>query len=75
MLFRSLAYNPVRKEFVLDPRDYKWGSINFYLDHKYTCRVEIVLHEHFLSLGDTFEEQVKEFLVYEDAYRRRLAIL
>ena len=70
-----LAYNPVRKEFVLDPRDYKWGSINYYLDHKYTCRVEIVLHEHFLSLGNTFEEQVKEFLVYEDAYRRRLAIL
>jgi len=70
-----LAYNPVRKDLVSDPRDFPWGSINCNLDPNHKSRVQIVLHEHFLSLGDTFEEQVMEFLYYEEMYVKRLSFL
>ncbi|HOD15147.1 MAG TPA: hypothetical protein PLL11_17460, partial [Spirochaetota bacterium] len=32
------------------------------------------LHEFFWKLGNTFEECVKRFLSYEDAYLKRLAV-
>ena len=70
-----LAYNPVRKDLVADPRNYLWGSINCYLDPRYNSRVKVVLHEYFLSMGDTFEKQVKQFLLYEEHYRKRIAFL
>ncbi|MFW5861538.1 MAG: REP-associated tyrosine transposase [Spirochaetota bacterium] len=70
-----LAYNPVRKDLVRDPRDFPWGSINCYLDVNYKSRVKVVHHKYFRSLGTNFEEQTTQFLLYEEAYLKRLAIL
>jgi len=70
-----LAFNPVRKNIVADPRDYKYGSINAYLDNNYEPQVRITLHELFLNLGETVIERFKKFTYYEEAYRKRLAII
>mgnify|MGYP006308112493 CR=1 FL=1 len=71
-----LAYNPVVKGLVKDPRDWRWGSFNFYMDAKYKGRVKVVVHEYLFILGgDTFEERRKQMLYYEDMYRKRRGIL
>src|SRR4030067_2338775 len=69
-----LAFNPVRNKTVSDPRDYKYGCINCYLYEDYPAQVKITLHKYFLNLGDTFKERLKNFLSYEEAYRKRLAL-
>lgn len=69
-----LAFNPVRKGMVRNPRDSRFGSINAYLNEAYQGKIKITLHRYFLDLGSTFKQQVKEFLWYEEAYRRRLAV-
>jgi len=69
-----LAFNPVRKQFVRDPREYDYGCIKAYLDESYTPKVKITHHPCFLSLGSTFSERVKKFLYFEDAYRKRWSI-
>lgn len=74
-----LAYNPVRKKMVKDPRDSKFGSINHYLmdgeDKKINSDSplahKITLHEHFLNLANDIKERVKKFLTYEESFKKR----
>ncbi len=70
-----LAFNPVRKNLASNPRAYPNGSIRSYLEEGYESPVRISFHEYFLALGDIFADRVKAFLYYEEAYRRRLALL
>lgn len=68
-----IGFNPVRKGISNDPRRNDLGFINCYLDKNFNCHVKITLHQYFYTLGKTFEECVKKFLWYEEAYRKRLA--
>ncbi|HSV97026.1 MAG TPA: transposase [Spirochaetota bacterium] len=70
-----LAFNPVRKNLASNPRVYPYGSIRSYLEEEYNSPLKITFHEYFLALGDIFADRVKAFLYYEEAYRRRLALL
>jgi REP element-mobilizing transposase RayT len=71
-----IAYNPVRAGLSHDPRDNYIGFINCYLkeDYELPVPIKITLHPYFMSLGDTFSERMEKFLLYEEAYRKRLAI-
>ena len=69
-----IGYNPVRKGLSRDPRTNDIGFINCYLDRNYVAPVKITLHAFFWNLGKTFEECVKKFLWYEEAYLKRLAV-
>lgn len=73
-LLWRIGYNPVRKGLSRDPRSNDIGFINCYLDRNHVAPVRITLHEYFWKLGKTFEECVKKFLVYEEAYLKRLAV-
>jgi REP element-mobilizing transposase RayT len=55
-LVHYLANNSVRKGYVTDPRDYKYGSFNCYLKKDYRSKLKVTVHDYFLMLGDTFEE-------------------
>lgn len=68
-----IGYNPVRKGLSRDPRDNYIGFINCYLIKNYNTTIRITVHEYFLDLGNTFEECVNKFLLYEDAYLKRIA--
>jgi len=68
-----IAFNMVRKKLSTDPRKNYIGFINCYLDKNFKCKVNITLHEYFTALGDTFDECVNKFLLYEEAYRKRIA--
>ncbi len=70
-----LAFNPVRMKFVNDPRDCTYSSIKCYLDETFKSPVKIVRHSFFNSLGSSFAEQVKQFLFYEEAYLKRMAVM
>jgi len=70
-----IGYNPVRKRLSRDPRNNYIGFINCYLTKDYITQVKITLHQYFVNLGNTFEERVKKFLQYEEAYLKRLAVL
>jgi REP element-mobilizing transposase RayT len=70
-----LGFNSVRKKIVKDPRKYKYGSINSYIDETYESPLKITQHEYFLQLGSTFKERVRRFLYYEEAYRKRLSFI
>ena len=67
-----IAFNSTRKKYTNDPRDYKYCGINFFLDENYVPPVKLTHHKYFIDLGKTFEERVKNFLVYEERYRKRL---
>jgi len=68
-----LAFNSVRKKFVTDPRDYKFGGINSYLGTNCNSTVKITLHKYFLELGVSFKDCINVLLEYESAYRKRLS--
>ncbi len=68
-----IGYNPVRKGLSRDPRRNEIGFINCYLDINHEIPIKITLHQFFCELGKTFEECVKKFLFYEEAYLKRLA--
>lgn len=70
-----LGFNPVRKKMVNSPGQYKYCSYKAYMDENYISPLKITIHEFFLKLGDTFEERVKKFMIYEEAYRKRLSII
>jgi putative transposase len=63
-----LAYNSCRKGYVTDPRYYAYGSINYYLQKDYQGKLKITLPEAFLNLGNTWEERLTHFLLYEEYY-------
>jgi len=69
-----LGFNPVRKKMVKSPWEYEFCSYRSYMDEKYISPIKITLHEFFLKLGDTFQERVKKFMLYEDAYRKRFSV-
>jgi REP element-mobilizing transposase RayT len=70
-----ISYNPVRKGLSRDPRNNDIGFINQYLNKDAQVPVKITLHEYFYKLGINFEKCVSEFLIYEEAYRKRLSII
>jgi len=69
-----IGYNPVRKGLSRDPRNNDIGFINCYLNKNNSVPLKITLHYFFIRLGNTFEECVEKFLLYEEAYRKRLAV-
>jgi len=71
-VFMYIAYNPVRSKYVIDPRQYSYGSFRSYLDEKYISPVPITLHEFFRKLGNTFHERVKKLLEIEEVYCTKL---
>jgi REP element-mobilizing transposase RayT len=68
-----VGYNPVRKNMSIDPRENYIGFINCYLIENYQLPIKITLHPYYLKLGNTFDERVRKFLLYEKAYLERLA--
>jgi REP element-mobilizing transposase RayT len=68
-----IAYNPVRKRVIRDPRESKYGTIRAYLEENYKPVVKIKLHHFFHELGKTFEDKVNRILEYEEEYRNYLA--
>lgn len=68
-----IAYNPVRKRVINDPRESKYGTINAYLDENYVPKVKITMHQLFLGLGKNFRERVRCILEYEEIYKNYLA--
>jgi REP element-mobilizing transposase RayT len=69
-----IAYNSVRKKFVSNPRDYRFGSINWYLKKNYKSKVKITTHQYFIDLGGCFKERVKGLLEFEKIYTLRTGI-
>ncbi len=69
-----IGYNPVRKGLSRNPRMNDIGFINCYLDRNHTIPIKITLHHFFFKLGNSFEDCVKRFLFYEEAYLKRLAV-
>jgi REP element-mobilizing transposase RayT len=69
-----IGYNPVRKGLSRNPRMNDIGFINCYLDRNHLLPIKITLHHFFYLLGNTFEDCVKRFLFYEEAYLKRLAV-
>jgi len=69
-----IGYNPVRKGLSRNPRTNDIGFINCYLNRNHEAPVTITPHYFFVKLGESFEERVNKFLIYEDAYLRRLAV-
>ena len=70
-----IGYNPVRKGLSKDTRNNDIGFINQYLKEDAEIPVKITLHKYFCNLGNSFAECVDKFLFYEDAYRKRLAVI
>ncbi len=70
-----LGFDAVREKIVKDPRNYRYGSINSYLNETYKSPLKITQHDFFLQLGSTFKERINRFLYYEEAYRKRLSII
>lgn len=69
-----IGYNPVRKGLSSNPRKNEIGFINCYLVKGHDVQVKITVHEFFYKLGDTFDKCVEQFLFYEEAYIKRLAV-
>lgn len=63
--------NPVKANYVSNPRDYKYGCIHFYIDKNYKSRVKLTFHEYFLNSGNTFKERKKKFIKFEKKYRKK----
>ncbi len=69
-----IGYNPVRKGLSQNPRMNDIGFINCYLEKNHIIPIKITLHHFFSKLGDSFEDCVKRFLLYEEAYLKRVAV-
>jgi putative transposase len=69
-----IAYNPVRKGIINNPRESRLGTIRAYLEIDYRAKVPITLHGFFINLGKNFEERVQQFLQYEKIYRAKLSM-
>ncbi len=70
-----IGFNPVRKGLSRDPRNNDIGFINCYLNENHEAPVKITLHAYFIKLGADFAGCVRKFLVFEDAYRKRIALI
>jgi len=63
-----IFYNPVRKGYVENPRDYEFSCMDFYLKENYEPKLKLTLSKYFLELGVSFKERVKKFLEFETLY-------
>jgi len=70
-----IGFNPVRKGQSHDPRNNDIGFINCYLSENHEAPVKITIHPFFYKLGSAFSDCVKKFLIYEDAYRKRISMI
>lgn len=68
----NIFYNPVRSNYVKDPRDYQFCSIHSYLVQDHQSPVKITLHPFFIGLGNNFNDRVKKFLELEELFRKRI---
>ena len=73
-LFWYIGYNPVKKGESRDPRENYIGFINCYLKEGFELPIKITIHHYFYRLGNNFSECARRFLLYEDAYRKRIAL-
>jgi len=69
-----IGYNPVRKGLSRDPRKNVIGFINCYLEKNYKSEIKITLHQYFLNTGSSFGDCVIKFLLYEEAYLKRVVV-
>lgn len=60
-----MAYNSSKRKHINDPREYKYSSINCYLDENFIPKVKITLHKAFTDLGSNFQSRVEKFILYE----------
>jgi REP element-mobilizing transposase RayT len=67
-LIWKISYNLVRKGIIRNPRDSEYGTIRAYLEKDYVPRVKVTLPRFFLDLGQSFEERVPAFLIFEQIY-------
>jgi putative transposase len=67
-----IAYNPVRKGVIKNPRESSHGGILAYLHEDYQGRLKITHHRFFMELGDTFAQRVRAFLQFELSYKEYL---
>ena len=63
-----IFYNPVRKEYVTDPKKYEFSCMRFYLEENYIPKLKLTLNKYFLKLGGNFRERVDKFLEFEKLY-------
>lgn len=66
-----LAYNAVRKAKVVDPRQYRYGSINHYLNVQFTGRLNVKLHKFYIEASEHIVDRLKIFIAFEGIYRKR----
>lgn len=71
-LIAYLAHNPVKKNAVLDPRQYAFSSTNSFYILGYKPELKITTHEIFTSAGSDSHERIKEFLRFEEIYKETL---
>ena len=67
-----IFYNPVRKNYVSDPRNYEFSCMGFYLDEHHKPRLNLTHSKYFINLGKTFKERVAEILKFEDMYLKKI---
>lgn len=65
-----MAYNTTRRAEKVDPREYKYSSINCYLGKETFDKVKITLLKYYEALSDDVDERIKKFLEYEQEYLR-----
>jgi REP element-mobilizing transposase RayT len=74
-LILYLGYNSVRKGYVSDPRDYKYGSFKKYIHKNSKCKLDITPHDYFLMLGNNFRSSANMLLECEEKYRGLLGLV
>lgn len=65
-----IAYNPVRKGLLQDPRKSTHGTVRSYLEEDFIPKIKITPHRYFLNLGKNFRERARQFAEYERSYRQ-----
>jgi putative transposase len=63
-----LAYNPVRHGKRTNPRSYRHGAVNCYLDEKFKPPLKITHHSAFIGLGSSMSERIRKFQEFERSY-------
>lgn len=69
-----IAYNPVRKGYVRDPKKYRYSSIGCYFNRKILFPIHITLHYFFMDLDKNINCRIRKFQEWENAYLKRYAI-
>jgi REP element-mobilizing transposase RayT len=59
---KDITNKPVKSGYVNNAKNYKYSSIRFYIDEKYTPPVKLTFHEYYMTLGSSFSERAERFL-------------